>query len=242
MNIVALIASFVSIALAFFAIWQANHHRDQSDKLNRDTTEKLARIEAFATSIKEDAFGEIKRYGDFWRAGGKASEEAEKAKEEQMKKLKDEIEATTSAEISKVLQTVESKLSSSTEVSAISEIKREFGELKKEVTRIQEKGLAEFKRIESEEKFKRFWDSLGVKQKELLVKAVKNRFISDDEFEEAGISGFNELRSFVEQLLSADAFSEMDRAKQIIGGKSNSGYDFRLTPAFRQFLKLMKIT
>jgi hypothetical protein len=234
METVALIASFVSIGLAFFAIWQANHHRDQSDKLNRDTTEKLTRIEVFATSIKEDAFGEIKRYGDFWRAGGKVSEEAEKAKEEEIKKLKDEIQATTSAEINKVLQTVESKLSSSTQASTISEIKKEFEELKKEVTRIQEKGLGEVKRIENEEKFKRFWHSLAVKQKDLLVKAVKNPFISDDEIKEAGISGYDEFGRFVRALFSAGAVSAIFR------NESNTGYQMKLRPEFRQFLELVK--
>jgi hypothetical protein len=152
METVALIASIVSIFLAFFAIWQANHHRDQSDKLNRDTTEKLARIEAFATSIKEDAFGEIKRYGDFWRAGGKVSEEVEKAKEGEIRRLKDEIQATTSAEINKVLQTVESKLSSSTEASTISEIKKEFADLKEDIVKIQEEGLREIERLKNEKK------------------------------------------------------------------------------------------
>lgn len=147
-NIVALIASIVSIVLAFFAIWQANHHRDQSDKLNRDTTEKLARIEAFATSTKEDAFAEIRRWGDFARAGGKAFEEAEKAKEEEIRKLKDAIQATTSAEINKVLQTVENKLSSSTESSTIAEIKNEFDDLKKEISKIQEKAVADIKQTE----------------------------------------------------------------------------------------------
>ena len=142
METVALIASIFSIALAILAIWQANHHRDQSDKLNRDTTEKLARIEAFATSIKEDAFGEIKRYGDFWRAGGKGSEEIEKAKEDELRKLKDEIRATTSTEINKVLQTVESKLSSSAAASTISDIRKEFEELKKEIAKIQDKAVA----------------------------------------------------------------------------------------------------
>jgi alanyl-tRNA synthetase len=142
-EVVALIASIVSIALAFFAIWQANHHRDQSDKLNRDTTEKLARIEAFATSTKEDAFAEIRKWGDFARAGGKASEEVEKVKEEELRKLKDELQSTTSAEINKVLQTIEAKLSSSTQASTISEIKKEFEELKKEISKIQEKAVVE---------------------------------------------------------------------------------------------------
>jgi len=231
---VALIASIVSIVLAFFAIWQANHHRDQSDKLNRDTTEKLSRIEAFATSTKEDAFAEIRRWGDFARAGGKGSEEAEKAKEDELRKLKDEIRATTSTEINKVLKTVESKLSSSTESSTISEIKKEFEELKKEVTRIQEKGLGEVKRIENEEKFKRFWHSLAVKQKDLLVKAVKDPFISDDELKEAGIAVYDELLRFVRQLFSAGAISGIWRTE------SNTGYQLRLKPEFRQFLELVK--
>jgi polyhydroxyalkanoate synthesis regulator phasin len=201
-NTVALIASIVSICLAFFAIWQANHHRDQSDKLNRDTTEKLARIEAFATSIKEDAFGEIKRYGDFWRAGGKASEEVKKAKEEEMKKLKEEIHATTSTEINKVLQTIESKLSSSTQASAISEIKEKFEELKKQIGKIQEKGLekglADAKRLERENEFKDFLQSLGEKERELvnaLARETSNILIIDnDMFDKLGVSTISDKR------------------------------------------------
>jgi hypothetical protein len=227
-NTVALIASFVSIALAFIAIWLAIHHKDQSDRLNRDTTEKLARIEAFATSIKEDAFGEIKRYGDFWRAGGKVSEEAEKAKEEEIKKLKDELRASTSEQINKVLQTVESKLSSSTESSAIAEIKKEFGDLKKEIGRIQEKGLGEVKRIESEEKFKRFWHSLAVKQRDLLVKASKHQDISAVELQEAGISP--------KALFNEDVLSKF-WANRI---KSGPAFHIELTSEFIQFLRSME--
>lgn len=234
METVALIASFVSIGLAFFAIWQANHHRDQSDKLNRDTTEKLARIEAFATSIKEDAFGEIKRYGDFWRAGGKASEEIEKAKEEELRKLKEEIQTATSAEIKKLQQTMEGKLSSVTESSAIHELEKQFEELKKGIARIQDKSLGEVKRIESEEKFKRLWHSLTGKQKDLLVKAAKDYIISDDELKEAGITVHHELVSFVEQLYSASAVSDVWRESDI------GGYQLRLRPEFKQFLELVK--
>lgn len=147
-NTVALITSIVSIVLAFFAIWQANHHRDESDKLNRDTTEKLVRIEAFATSTKEDAFKELEKWGDFARTGGKASEEAEKAKEQEMRKLKEEIQTATSAEINKVLQTVEKKLGSSTETSTISIIKKEFEELKKGIEKIQEKTVVDTNKAE----------------------------------------------------------------------------------------------
>jgi polyhydroxyalkanoate synthesis regulator phasin len=197
-SIVALIASIVSICLAFFAIWQANHHRDQSDKLNRDTTEKLARIETFATSIKEDAFGEIKRYGDFWRAGGKISEEAEKAKEEKLTKLKDEIQGLTQAEINKVLQTVESKLSLSTQASAISEIKEEFEELKKQIGKIQEKGLADAKRLERENELKNFLQSLGVRERKLINALAKQSsnvlIINNDMLDKLGVSTMSDER------------------------------------------------
>ena len=233
-SIVALIASIVSICLAFFAIWQANHHRDKSDKLNRDTTEKLARIEAFATSTKEDAFKELERWGNFARAGGKALEEAEKAKEEEMRKLKNEIQSTTAREINKVLQTVESKLSSSTQASAITEIKRQFEELKKEIATIQEKGLGEVKRIESQEKFKHFWRSLPVSQRNLLVKAVKDSIISDDELKEAGMSGYDEVVRFVLRLADEGVLSGFGRTL------SDTGYQVKLQPEFRQFLDLVK--
>jgi polyhydroxyalkanoate synthesis regulator phasin len=147
-KITALIASIVSICLAFFAIWQANHHRDQSDKLNRDTTEKLARIEAFATSTKEDAFAEIRRWGDFARRGGTAWEEADRIKEEEIRKLRDELQAATSAEINRALQAVESKLSPSTGTSDISDLKREFESLKQEIAKIQDKAVTETKQAE----------------------------------------------------------------------------------------------
>jgi hypothetical protein len=228
METVALIASLFSIALAIVALWQANHHRDQSDKLNRDTTEKLSRIEAFATSTKEDAFKELERWGDFARAGGKASEEAEKAKEEEMKKLKAEIQATTSVEINKVLQTVESKLSSSTQASAITEIKKQFEELKKEIGKIQEKGLGEVKKIESEEKFKRFWHSLTVKQRDLLVKAAKHQDISAVELQEAGISP--------KTLFNEDVVSKF----WAIRTKSGPAFHIEPTSEFIQFLRSME--
>lgn len=192
METIALIASIVSIIIAFFAIWQANHHRDQSDKLNRDTTEKLARIEACATSTKEEAFEEIRRWGDFARAGGKGLEEAEKAKEEDLRKLKEDIQATTAEEINKVLQTVESKLSSSTGASTISEIKKEFEELKKEMGRIQVKGITAAKKLERESKFRNYYQSLEAKQKELLKSLKKQSsnilIIDNDMLRHLGIS------------------------------------------------------
>jgi len=239
MEIVALIASIVSIVLAFFAIWQANHHRDQSDKLNRDTTEKLARIEAFATSTKEDAFKELERWGDFARAGGKASEEAEKAKEEEMKKLKDEIQASTSAEISKVLQTVESKLSSTTETSTISEIKTQFEELKKEIGRIQAKGLGKVKRLESEEKFKASWLSFPIEKRELLVKLFKGSDhlrVSEDELAKYGIHGIMGV------LQLADFFRPLFSSKFVVGVGNNldGTYDIILSRKLVEFLKGVK--
>jgi len=234
MNTVALIASLFSIALAIVALWQANHHRDQSDKLNRDTTEKLARIEASATSIKEDAFGEIKKYGDFWRAGGKASEEAEKAKEEELKKLKEEIQTTTSAEINKVLKTVESKLSSSTQASTISEIKKEFEELKKEVTRIQEKGLGEVTRLESEEAFKAFWLSLPIEKRKWFVKLFKGSehlHVSKDELAKLGIFYPWQLEEFLAPLF---------RSRFPVGLSSNLDGSYDIIIPSREFVEFMK--
>ena len=233
-SIVALIASIVSICLAFFAIWQANHHRDKSDKLNRDTTEKLARIETFATSIREDAFGEIKRYGDFWRAGGKASEEAEKAKEEELRKLKDELRATTSEQINKVLETVESRLSSSTESSATSEIRKEFEELKKEMGKIQEKGLVKIRRVGFERRFRPFWDSLSDGQKKLLVKFAKEPEISRRELEEAGITrlGLKQVLNMLHQQGILLSFDELIPDEE---------YRIDLTAEFEEFLTLMDI-
>jgi hypothetical protein len=233
MEIVALIASIVSICLAFFAIWQANHHRDQSDKLNRDTTEKLARIEAFATSTKEDAFKELERWGDFARAGGKVSEEAEKAKEEEMKKLKTEIQATTSAEISKVLQTVESKLTSSTQASAIIEIRKEFEQLKKEIGNIQEKGLGQIERLKIQEKFNPFWLSLSEKQRNLLEKAATHERISSVELETVAMSTGIPFMQFVERLRREDVIDFIMRTEP-------GQYIMRLTPTFRKFLQTRK--
>lgn len=174
MKVVALIASIVTIVLAGFAIWQANHHRDQSDKLNRDTTEKLARIEAFATSTKEDAFAEIKRWGDFARAGGKALEEAEKAKEEEMSRLKDEIQTNTAAEISKVLQTVESKLSSSAQSQSMAEIKSQFDKLEKEIAKIQDDAVASIMDAEKRSRIATLLAQLSPTEKGVLRKIADN--------------------------------------------------------------------
>jgi hypothetical protein len=230
---VALIASIVSIILAFFAIWQANHHRDQSDRLNRDTTEKLARIEAFTTSTKEDAFKELERWGDFARAGGKASEEVEKAKEDELRKLKDEIQSMTQTEINKVLQTVENKISSSTGTSTISEIKKEFEELKKEIGKIQEKGLGQIKRLEIQKKFNSFWLSLTETQRDLLTKAVIQPNISSFELERVGISPGISFIDFVERLRQEDVLDWVVRTDP-------GWYLIRLTPAFREFLETQK--
>jgi polyhydroxyalkanoate synthesis regulator phasin len=167
-EIVALIAGIVSIVLAGFAIWQANHHRDQSDKLNRDTTEKLARIEAFATSTKEDAFEEIRRWGDFARAGGKAFEEAQKAKDEAVKNIKDEIEASTTEQINRALQAVESKISSSAGASAVEAIKREFEELKKEIRKIQDRAVAGVENAEKKRAISGLLGTLSVEEKAVL--------------------------------------------------------------------------
>lgn len=232
-SIVALIASVVSICLAFFAIWQANHHRDKSDKLNRDTTEKLARIEGFATSTKEDAFAEIKRWGDFARAGGKASEEAENAKEEEMRKLKDEIQATTSAEINKVLQTVEAKLSSSGETSTISEIKKEFEDLKEDIVKIQEKGLKEIERLKSEKKLMRYWPSLPREQKNLLAKAAKNPHLCAKDLERAGMRMGSELFNFISRVLDQGFIREFYR-------QADDLYIMTVTPMFREFLEIIE--
>ncbi len=234
MEIVALIASIVAIFLAFFAIWQANHHRDQSDKLNRDTTEKLARIEAFATSTKEDAFKELERWGDFARSGGKASEEVEKAKEEEIRKLKDEMQATTSAEINKVLETVESKLKSFTQPSTISEIKKEFEELKKQLEKIQLDGLGEIKKQEIEKKFWLFWLVLPLERQELLVKAMKDPIISKEAWERAGFTNRIEVTLFGYRLIHEGIVAE---ALWIEPGVR---YQIKLTPSFRQFLESVK--
>jgi len=232
-SIVALIASVFSIGLAIVAIWQANHHRDQSDKLNRDTTEKLARIEAFATSVKEDAFGEIKRYGDFWRAGGKVSEEAEKVTERELRKLKDELQATTSNRLDKVLQTVESKLNFSAGNTFISEIRKEFEELKEKLAEIQEKGLGEIKRLEIEKKFKPLWLSLSREQRDLLVKAAKEQDISHEELKRAGISSPVESIKFLWRLFQGGVVFQIGR------GKSNKGLEITTTTEFEEFVKSM---
>jgi len=167
-EVIALIAAIVSIILAGFAIWQANHHRDQSDKLNRDTTEKLARIEAFATSTKEDAFEEIRRWGDFARAGGKVVEEAQKAKEEAVKNIKDEIEASITEQINRALQAVESKIGSSAGAPALNAIKREFEELKNEMRKIQDRAVAGVEDAEKKRAISGLLGTLSVEEKDIL--------------------------------------------------------------------------
>jgi ribosomal protein S20 len=194
-SIVALIVGIVSICLAFFAIWQANHHRDQSDKLNRDTTEKLARIEAFATSTKEDAFAEVRRWGEFARAGGKGFEEAEKAKEEEIKKLKEEIQTTTSAEINKVLQTVESKLNSSTQASTISEIKQEFEELKKEIGKIQDKAVVNTNKADKRSRIRTILANVSPSAKAMLRAIAQNPgWTKIEDLQQLGY-GYDEIRT-----------------------------------------------
>jgi hypothetical protein len=234
-SIVALIASIVSICLAFFAIWQANHHRDQSDRLNRDTTEKLSRIEAFATSTKEDAFAEIKRWGDFARAGGKASEEAEKAKEQEMKKLKEEIQATTSAEINKVLRSVENKLSSSGENASLVEIKKQFNELKTEIGKIQESSLEQIKRLDFEAKFKRLFVASPSKYKKLLKRLANNPHITVEKLNQLGITKPSEFYPIVSHWFREGVLFDFAEPSE-----DDAEYLMALTREFKQFLNEMQ--
>ena len=233
-SIVALIAGVFSIGLAIVAIWQANHHRDQSDRLNRDTTEKLSRIEAFATSTKEDAFKELEKWGDFARAGGKASYEAEKAKEEELRKLKDEIRATTSTEINKVLQTVESKFSSSSQTSTISDIKKEFEELKKQIGKIQDRSLVQIKRLDIEQKFKYVWTKLKTQQKALLIKASDDPHITEEDLAMAGMSGGLRLDNYLKWFIAEGV---IDNFLIVTPGLR---YQLELSREFREFLQNIK--
>jgi len=226
---VSLIASVVAIILAFFAIWQAHEHKKESDKLNRDTTEKLSKIEAFATMTRDDAFAEIKRWGDFARAGGKDVEEAEKAKKEELKKLKIELEKTTAEQINKVLKSVEDSVSSSSTTTAITEIRKEFEELKNEIGKIQEKGLGEVKRLDVKEKFNRLWHSLTMKQKKLLVKISNNPDVSQQDLELAGLSRDSMLFAFFNDLRGIGAL----RAAYSVDG---TNFCILLTDDFKEFV------
>ena len=210
MEDVALIVGIVSIGLAIVAIWLAIHHKDQSDKLNRDTTEKLARIEAFATSTKEDAFKELERWGDFARAGGKAMEEAEKAKEEEIKKLKEEIETTTSAQINKVLQTVEGKLNSSTQTSTISEIKKEFEELKKGIGEIQDNAVVETAR--STEEYNSILTFLNILERK--EKYVMHSIAQKDNVSYSELLKFGHDRSTIDSAIAKAKFFGLIRSSQ----------------------------
>jgi hypothetical protein len=140
METVSLIASIVAIILAFFAIWQANEYKKQSDKLNRDTTEKLARIEAFATMTKEDAFSELSKWNELARKGFIIFEEF---KEEKLNQLIQELHDRTAREIDKVWGLVEKKLkeslSKTVTKSTLDDIKSEFEELRIEIAKIQGK-------------------------------------------------------------------------------------------------------
>jgi len=232
-EVVALIVGIVSICLAFFAIWQANHHRDQSDKLNRDTTEKLARIEAFATSTKEDAFDELKKWSEFARTGGKALEEAEKATERELRKLKDELQTTTADQLNKVLETVESKLNTLGQPSFISEIRTQFENLKEEIAKTQEKGLAQIRRLEIERKFVPLWLSLSEEQRELLVKVAKGQKISHDDLETAGVAKPGDLAKFVWRLFKGGM------PFQIAFSKPHGKFEVSSSPEFDEFLEHM---
>jgi len=239
METVSFILSIVAIILAFFAIWQANHHRDQSDKLNRDTTEKLARIEASATSTKEDAFAEIRRWGDFARAGAKASEEVEKVKEEELKKLKEELRNMASDQINKVLQTVEGRLSATAETSDISEIRKEFEELKREIAKIQEKGLGEARKLDLKRKFSDYWSVLTEPERDFLRRLSVTQIISPQALDKVGLSSEDEIDFFLHELDKHDVITGVGFIKSAFEDKITK-YLLQLTPEFEEFLRMLK--
>ena len=116
-------------------------------------------------------------------------EEAERAKEEEVKKIRDEIEASTSAQINRALQAVESKISSSAGASSIEGIKSEFEALKKEMRKIQDRAVTEVEDAEKKRAISGMLGTLSVGEKAIL------RMIAEESGDVAeyglGLQGYN---------------------------------------------------
>ena len=188
-NYITLLVGITSIVLAIIAIWLVIAFKKQSDDINRDTTGKLARIEAFAKMTKEDAFIELSKWGDFARTGGKLSEEVEKIKEKELEKLKDELRNSTSQQINKLLQTVESRLNVSAKASDIAKIRNEFKDLKKDISEIQDKAVSSVKSATVRHNILTLISDLSHRQLEMLREAAKySGWIPLDVLESRGYS------------------------------------------------------
>ena len=148
MEIAALVASAVAVILGFFAVWQAEHHREISDKLNRETMAKLASIEVSTASTEEYAF----------RIWG----EIEKAKGEEMKKLKDEMHASISAEFDK---------------NPKSETGKQFNELERAILKILDKAIVEAEKVDKRSRISSLLASAT--QTELAILKAVAGFSSD---------------------------------------------------------------
>ena len=186
METISLIANILAIILAILAIWLAIEHKKQSDRLNKDTTEKLARIEAFATMTKEDAFRELGKWGDAAREGRILGGGEGKETKETLEKLKKELQETTRKEIDEKIALAEKKIEQSvadvTKVSTIAEMKKEFQTLKEEMSKIQQRSAIKAidleKRIRLEELKKR----LSPEQKEILRTIFNNQKLGKPTF------------------------------------------------------------
>lgn|GEM_PF-1393125 len=229
METIALIAAIVSIILAGFAIWQANHQRDQSDKLNRDTTEKLARIEACATSTEEDAFAELKETYGWLRAGGKVAKGLEQAKENEVSRIK----TIAQEEINKVLEEVEDKLRTSGQDKTISDIEREFQQLKREIGQIQDKTVVGVQKAEKKSKVLGLLGALSVEEKAVLKEIARSGGKATNRFLRNQGHGNHQIAAAIE-LGARDRLVSVSRSRMSTG---TPAIVYVLDPELAQVLK-----
>lgn len=200
---VALFAGIASIILAIIAIWLAIAFKKQSDDINRDTTEKLAKIEAFAMMTKEDTFGELSKWMDYARKGGVTGRGEEK---ETLEKLKQELQEATKKEIDNKIALVEKKIEQSLSGvtreasiadSAVLEIKREFQNFKEEMSNIQQRNVTQAIGLGKKIRLEEAKNRLSSGQKKMLKTMLDNPKLRLPDLEAMGYDRGDYIKIFV---------------------------------------------
>lgn len=190
---VALFTGIASIILAIIAIWLAIAFKKQSDDINRDTTQKLARIEAFASSTKEDAFAELSKWSEFVRKGGMK----DLAEEETLRRLLKELTVTTRKEIDGGIAVVEERIEQSltnvAKSSTLTEIKKDFQTLKDEMSKIHERNITQALEWRKQIRFEYWWRIYTAKQKGIVKVMLGNPKTSTADLEQMGYRALDAL-------------------------------------------------
>lgn len=137
MEIVAIVAGGVSIILGLFAIWQ-------SDKVNKDTIARLARIDAVTTSTKDEALAESHKWNELARDLFKKSSEINKANEEK-KKLREEMRDSSLAKTNELRKSVPNDSAESLNTSKIME---KLDKLDSAILKIQDRTIVEIEKAD----------------------------------------------------------------------------------------------